>query len=271
VYIAMPVIDRVEFVQDYWQQPAPTFVMQSVLASAVTHAPLEILNAAGFSDCASAQEAFFTRAKLLHDFDIEKRMLQRLQGSLILSVSHVSHYMQCDHRYWFSNATCIAARMGLHRIIRHEGADSSTKILRRIWWLMYTWDVLLSLNGMNTMRRFHDADSDVPHLVEDDWEDERLPDGQTMLLPIARLEKLYLIQNCKLSLLSEDNPIRSYGISTNLFLQQQSADSGSRCSTPKPSCPAMTWKSPFAPGASPLLPWSRPAAMPDPAPSLRGT
>jgi hypothetical protein len=220
VYIAMPVIDRVEFVQDYWQQPAPTFVMQSVLASAVPHAPIEILNAAGFSDRASAQEAFFTRAKLLHDFDIEKRMLQRLQGSLILSVSHVSHYMQCDHRYWFSNATCIAARMGLHRIIRHEGANSSTKILRRIWWLMYTWDVLLSLNGMNTMRRFHDADSDVPHLVEDDWEDERLPDGQTMLLPIARLEKLYLIQNCKLSLLSEDNPTRSYGISTNLFLQQ---------------------------------------------------
>ncbi|KAL3465665.1 hypothetical protein BJX64DRAFT_285271 [Aspergillus heterothallicus] len=201
VYIAMPVIDRVDFVQGYCQQPAPTFVMQSVLASAVPHAPLEILKAAGFSDHASAQEAFFTRAKLLHDFDIEKRMLQRLQGSLILSVSHVSHYMQCDHRYWFSNATCIAARMGLHRIIRHEEADSSTKILRRIWWLMYTWDVLLALNGMNTMRRFHDADSDVPHLIEDDWEDECLPDGQTMLLPIARLEKLYLIQSCKLSLL----------------------------------------------------------------------
>ncbi|KAL2830407.1 hypothetical protein BJY01DRAFT_227244 [Aspergillus pseudoustus] len=201
VYIAMPVIDRVDFVQDYWQQPAPTFVMQSVLASAVPHAPIEILKAAGFSDRASAQEAFFTRAKLLHDFDIEKRMLQRLQGSLILSVTHVSHYMQCDHRYWFSNATCIAARMGLHRIMRHEGADSSTKVLRRIWWLMYTWDVLLALNGMNTMRRFHDADSDVPHLVEDDWEDERLPDGQTMLLPISRLEKLYMIQSCKLSLL----------------------------------------------------------------------
>ncbi|KAJ0423089.1 fungal-specific transcription factor domain-containing protein [Aspergillus carlsbadensis] len=201
VYIAIPILNRAEFVQDYWHQTSSMFVLQSVLASAVPHAPCEFLKEAGFSDRATAQETFFTRAKFLHDFDVEKRMLQRLQGSLILAVTHVSHYMQCDHRFWFSNATCIASRMGLHRYMQHASSDPSTKLLRRIWWLMYTWDVLLALNGMNTMRRFYDADSDVPQLTEDDWEDESLPEGQSMLLPICRFEKLYLIQSCKLSLL----------------------------------------------------------------------
>ncbi|KAL2802817.1 hypothetical protein BJX63DRAFT_437501 [Aspergillus granulosus] len=201
VYIAVPILNRVEFVQDYWRQTSSMFVLQSVLASAVPHAPVELLKEAGFPDRAAAQEGFFTRAKLLHDFDVEKRALQRLQGSLILAVTHVSHYMQCDHRYWFSNATCIASRMGLHRYTQHASSDLSTRLLRRIWWLMYTWDVLLALNGMNTMRRFYDADSDVPQLAEDDWDDERLPEAQTMLLPVGSHEKLYLIQSCQLSLL----------------------------------------------------------------------
>ncbi|KAL2801954.1 hypothetical protein BJX63DRAFT_438333 [Aspergillus granulosus] len=177
VYIAIPVLNRAEFVQEYWRQTSSMFVLQSVLASAVPHAPSELLKEAGFPDRAAAQEAFFTRAKLLNDFDVETRMLQRLQGSLILAVTHVSHYMQCDHRYWFSNATCIASRMGLHRYMQHASSDSSTKCSA-------------GYGGLY-----------VPQLAEDDWEDESLPEGQNMLLPIGSHEKFYLIQSCKLSLL----------------------------------------------------------------------
>ncbi|KAL4866586.1 hypothetical protein BDV12DRAFT_199063 [Aspergillus spectabilis] len=201
VYISAPVIDRVRFVQDYWQQTQSMFVLQAVLASAVPHATIDLLNKAGFSDRAAAQETFFTRAKLLHDLDMEQSLLYRLQGSLILAITHVSHYMQRDHRYWFSNATCIAARMGLHRNTSSQNTDVSPKLLRRLWAVIYTWDVLLALNGMNTMRRFHKVDSNLLQLKELDWEEDPHPKFHSLLQPVSSKEKLYLIMSCKLSLI----------------------------------------------------------------------
>jgi hypothetical protein len=200
--MSVPVIDRVRFVQDYWQQTQSMFVLQAILASAVPHATIDLLNKAGFSDHAAAQETFFTRAKLLHDLDAEQSLLHRLQGSLILAVTHVSHYMQRDHRYWFSNATCIAARMGLHRNTSRQSTGISPKVLRRLWAVIYTWDVLLALNGMNTMRQFHNIDSTPLQLTELDWEEDPDPKFHSLLQPVSSQEKLYLIMSCKLSLIS---------------------------------------------------------------------
>ncbi|KAF4236386.1 hypothetical protein CNMCM6805_005869 [Aspergillus fumigatiaffinis] len=184
VYMSVPVIDRVMFVQDYWQQTQSMFVLQAILASAVPHATIDLLNKAGFSDHAAAQEMFFTRAKLLHDLDAEQSLLHRLQGSLILAVTHVSHYMQRDHRNTSRQSTGI-----------------SPKLLRRLWAVIYTWDVLLALNGMNTMRQFHNIDSTPLQLTELDWEEDPDPKFHSLLQPVSSQEKLYLIMSCKLSLI----------------------------------------------------------------------
>jgi hypothetical protein len=217
------------------------FVLQSILASAVPHATIDLLNKAGFPDRASAQETFFTRAKLLHDLDVEQGLLQRLQGSLILAITHVSHYMQRDHRYWFSNATCIAARMGLHRNIVSQSADISPKLLRRLWAVIYTWDVLLALNGMNTMRRFQNIDSKLIQLMEQDWEEDPHPEFHSLLQPVSSQEKLYLIMSCKLSLISRfDLHFHLVAVLT----ANKSASVGTRCSIARPTCLAEIWKLP---------------------------
>ncbi|KAH8689341.1 hypothetical protein BGW36DRAFT_433347 [Talaromyces proteolyticus] len=202
-YLCVPVFDRVKFVTEYLQQTVSMFLLQAVLASAVSYASVELLNAAGFQDHSSAQETFFTRAKLLYDFDVEKSQLRLLQGSLILSTTHVSHYMSRDYRFWISNAVCIATKMGLHRrSVRQRLHTSAGKLLRRIWWTLYTWDAVMALNGMDTIRRFYDTDHDASHLTEADWEEEIIPSNfQDLLHPFTSLEKSYMIESSRLSLI----------------------------------------------------------------------
>jgi hypothetical protein len=199
----VPVLDRVSFMEDYALHTSSMFLLQAVLASAVPYAPMELLNNAGFHDRSSAQEIFYFRAKLLHDFDVEKSQLRVLQGALILSITHVSHYMRRDYRYWFSNAVNIANKIGIYKNLPNQRHDQPTRnVLRRIWWTLYTWDVLLALHGMDTMRRFHDNNSDTSCLTEADWEEEIPPALQDFLRPISKAEKVYLIESAKHSGLS---------------------------------------------------------------------
>lgn len=199
----MPVFDRVKFMEEYTQHKSSMFLLQAVLTSVVPYASMELLNDAGFHDRSSAQETFYIRAKLLHDFDVEKSQLRLLQGALILSITHVSHYMSRDYCYWFSNAVGVANKMGICTNILDQRLDQPTKkILRRVWWVLYTWDVLLTLHGMDTMHRFHDRNPDTASLTEADWEEEIPPLLQDFLHPISKAEKVYLIESAKYSCLS---------------------------------------------------------------------
>jgi hypothetical protein len=195
--------------EEYSQQNVSMFLLLAILTTVIQHVSIDLIQELGFSSRSIAQETFFKRAKLLHDFDIEKNQLRLLQGSLLLSTTHISHYMQRDYRYWLSNATYIATKMGLHRNILFQRLDGSTrKLFRRIWCTLYTWDVLLALNGMDTMRRFRDIDFSTctPEITEDDWEDEPIPPVfQEFLHPIEKAEKSYVIEGGKLSLLSTFN------------------------------------------------------------------
>lgn len=204
VFVCVPVLDRIKFVQEYRRQTCSMFLLQAILASAVPHASAELLGELGFQSHSIAQETLVTRAKLLYDFEVEKGQLRLLQGCLILSITHISHSMQKDYRYWLSNAACLATKLGLHRDILVQRLDLSTqKVVRRIWWVLYTWDALLALNGMDNMRRFHANDFDTSHLTEVDW-DEQIPTTlRGFLQPFTTFDKSYLIYSCKLSLISE--------------------------------------------------------------------
>lgn len=203
VYAYAPVFDRINFVREYRQQTVSTFLLQAILASVAPYVSLELLKQAGFDDHQSAQKAFFIRAKLLHDVGVEKRQLRLLQGSLFLCLSHTSRSMDNDYRYWLSNAARIVIKMGLHRETRGQGLDlPSKKLFRRIWWTVYSWDMLLALHGLDSVRRFHYTDFDTPDLTEGDWFEEAItPDVSDILQPISRVQTLYQIQGCKLLLM----------------------------------------------------------------------
>ena len=205
VYPYTPILNRVEFLLEYERGTFSPFLMQCVLANSLPYASDRLLREAGFSDRRSAQKIVFDRARLLYDFETEYGQLRLLQGSLILSSLQFAFALDKDFRFWMSNAVRLATQMGLHRdSLGMYLEESSRKLFRRIWWVLYCRDILLVISGCDNARRINDGDFDTVELSEDDWEDESVPPRFAQLVhPITQLQKSYLIQNCKLSRISK--------------------------------------------------------------------
>ncbi|KPM36019.1 hypothetical protein AK830_g10553 [Neonectria ditissima] len=79
-----------------------------------------------------------------------------------------------------------------------------SKVYRRMWWVLYCRDVLLSFFGAHSMRLLSGRDNDVAPLTRDDWEDEDTPEACShLLLPITEGQKLYIIEFSKLAVIGE--------------------------------------------------------------------
>ncbi|KIV92256.1 hypothetical protein PV10_06713 [Exophiala mesophila] len=207
VYPFAPVVDRSQLMREYTTGVPSLFIMYSIFANVAPYTPLSFIHHMGFSDRLSAQKSFFSKAKLLYDFGCEKVQLRLLQGTLILSSFILTYAMDNDYRFWLSNAARLATQMGLHRNgMVKELEPSSRKLFRRIWWVLYNRDVILAVTGLNNVRKLHDDDCDVSPLTVDDlgedtWDNEGDMGGSEALPPISELQKQYIIENCKLSIL----------------------------------------------------------------------
>ena len=167
----------------------------------VPFVPDNLLSMMGFADRSSAQRSFFSKAQLLYDLEAEKSQLCLLQGSLMMTSSHFAFVVDKDCRFWLINAVRLATQMGLHRKQISAQLDKpSKKLFTRLFWVLYNRDVLMAIAGRANVRRLNDYHCDVPDLTEDDWENEDYPGpfGQYSS-PTTHLQKLYLVQNTKLS------------------------------------------------------------------------
>ncbi|KAH6668275.1 fungal-specific transcription factor domain-containing protein [Halenospora varia] len=208
VYPYAPCLDRREFLYEFEAGQHSTFLFQAMLSNVVPYASADLVRRAGFSDHATAQKTFFKRATILNDFGVEKRQLASLQGSLLLGTQWVSFAGDKDYRFWLLNAIRIATRMGLHREHIGEDLDPAThKLFRRIWWIIYMRDVVCVVSGLENVRRISVEDCDTKPLTEEDWGDEngRVLQRYEHLLPtISRVQKLHLIEMCKLAIIGDD-------------------------------------------------------------------
>ncbi|KAH7109773.1 fungal-specific transcription factor domain-containing protein [Dactylonectria macrodidyma] len=97
-----------------------------------------------FNSISEAQDAHFTRAKLLYDFDAERNILPRLQATLLFSY-WAPQLKQSPSRiniHWLSLAIVMAKELGMHQDAGAELADK--KLRRRIWWSCIFRDVVLA-------------------------------------------------------------------------------------------------------------------------------
>lgn len=197
-------MDPVQFMRDYYDGKQSYFLLQSIFANVVPHTRLDLLNDMGYQDRMAAQQEFYSRATLLYDLGQEKSQLSRLQGSIMLSSLSFSYAGDKDYRYWFSNACRIATQMGLHRQYISERLDPrSKKLFRRIWWTLYNRDVLMAVSGLSNLRKFDDRFCNAAVLTEDDWTDVEIPQELSSVLSAnTRLHKIYMVENCKLSVTS---------------------------------------------------------------------
>lgn len=198
-----PVLDRIKFYQDFTSGSLSHLLLFAILANVVPYAPVDVLRQAGYDRKISGQHDFYLKAQLLHDFGCERSQLVILQASIVLSTFHYHFAPAKDHRVWFQNAVRLATQLGLHRQKLGNDLDSAThKLCRRIWWLLYSRDVLFSLSGFGNMRAINDDESDTLPLSDGDWGEEYISvEAATMLPPVTALQKHFFVQNCKLALL----------------------------------------------------------------------
>lgn len=208
VYPYAPILDPVRFTQDFLSGNYSHFLMQSIFANVVPHASLTLLKEMGYHDRRSAQQGCYTKATLLYDLGEEKRQICCLQGSIMLSSLCFSYAVDKDYRYWFCNACRIGTQLGLHRQYISERLDAKTKkLFRRIWWILYSRDVLMVVSGLSNLRKFDDRFCDTVALTEDDWPDQDVPEELSSVLSAStRLQKVYLLENCKLARISTHQP-----------------------------------------------------------------
>ena len=115
IYPYTPVLDRVEFCDQFQNDNCSHFVLYAILANVVPYTTSKVITALGYRNRDLAQHDFVLKARLLHDFGCEKRQLNLLQGSIILSSFQFSYAPNKDHRFWFHNAVRVATQLGLHR------------------------------------------------------------------------------------------------------------------------------------------------------------
>ena len=80
---------------------------------ATVYVPEAVISGCGFESRSAAQNSFFFKAKLLHDFGCESKPLSMLQGSIILGLVILDHPTDRDSDYWFHNSMRLAAKLDL--------------------------------------------------------------------------------------------------------------------------------------------------------------
>lgn len=237
----LPVLERLPFMRQLMEGRCSTFLLQCIFASVVPYASSELLAELGYADRPEAQKALFNKAQLLYDLGAERSQLSILQGSLVLTASYFAFGLDKDLRYWLSNAVRIATQMGLHRKqIVHQLGPSTKSLFSRIFWVMYSRDIIMMMAGRLNLRALDDRFLDLPEVSVEDWEEE--PEDQLAcfgLAPISALEKAFLVHNSRLAQICTSRtssvsrmPLTSYLAGARyieLFRRPDTPPTGSSC------------------------------------------
>ncbi|KAH9231682.1 hypothetical protein K456DRAFT_1840844, partial [Colletotrichum gloeosporioides 23] len=197
-----PVLDKNLFLSSYDAGSYSPFLMQTVLTSATLYVSPDVLTSCGYSNITEAQTAFFNKALLLHDFQCEKSQLCLLQGSLILGTTAFFYPIDRDVHYWFFNAVRLATKLELQKLDQLRIPDVQLRgLYKRIWWVIYCRDVLLSFLGMQSMPLVSDKTKPQTLPTEEDWETEGNSSNSSFPSKVTAEQKCHFIEYCKLSVL----------------------------------------------------------------------
>jgi hypothetical protein len=146
-------------------QTVSLLVFQSMLFAATKFLATDL----GHGNRKSSQKAFYDRAKLLHDFDIESDRLAICQSTILLSFWDGDCEKVRDSYYWIGVATLHATSIGLHSDPKRFSADlGRQRFLKLTSWSLLIRDRLLAVAlrrpVQNQAFRF-----DVPMLQVEDF------------------------------------------------------------------------------------------------------
>lgn len=182
VHPFMPLIDLYDFLSIIENGNGANGRISLILYHAVMFAgcafvDMHHLYKAGYTSRKQARKDFFTKTRLLYDFDYESDRISLVQAILLLTYYYETPDDQKDTWHWMGVATSIAHTIGLHRNPERSNMDAKrTKLWKRIWWSTYMRDRLIAL-GMRRPTRIKTEDYDVPMLKIDDFEMVVIPES----------------------------------------------------------------------------------------------
>ncbi|RMJ17995.1 hypothetical protein CDV36_002310 [Fusarium kuroshium] len=194
-----PIIERAEFLKGYQSGNCSLFLLYAIFATSAQFAPEEAISGCGFANRWAAQEGFFLKANLLHDFHYESDTLRMLQGSMTLGVIILDHPTDRDFQYWFHNSIRLAVKHDVHNTCaREDKSFKQLKLYRRIWWVLYCCDVFHSFVNTQNLQLLENVPLLRP-LNEDDWEIDDTSEENYLLSPVSYQQKTSLIAHCELA------------------------------------------------------------------------
>ncbi|KAI6090837.1 fungal-specific transcription factor domain-containing protein [Hypoxylon rubiginosum] len=164
-----PVVDEIIFMDQYRakdpENPPSLLLLHSILVVGA-HVTFDE------PDRTLMKTLFFRRAKSLFDARFERNRDTTVQAALLLTW-HADGPEDVAANAWFWLGLAVRTAMGLGM---HRDAENSTlvphnkRMWRRVWWLLFQCDVLLSLQ-YGRPQSIHLEDSDVQKLKPSDFQD----------------------------------------------------------------------------------------------------
>ncbi|KAI9727575.1 MAG: hypothetical protein M1828_006517 [Chrysothrix sp. TS-e1954] len=176
----MPIVDIDEFLQnldvgDGSIGHVSLLVLQAVMFTASAFVDMQYLKRAGYMTRKDARRAFYTRTRLLYDFDYETDRVSLVQALLMMTYWYESPDDQKDTWHWMGLAISTAQTIGLNRNpARLDG--HRRRQWKRIAWTLLIRDRVIAL-GMRKVPRVSMAEFDVPMLTLEDCKTKPLPAG----------------------------------------------------------------------------------------------
>ncbi|KAI1424411.1 fungal-specific transcription factor domain-containing protein [Xylaria sp. FL1777] len=192
VHPYMPLLDLHSFLgivdaYDGSRGQTSLFLYQAVMFCATAFVSNKDLKEAGYASRKVARRAFFSKARLLYDFDYENDRLLLVQGLLLMTYWYETPDDQKDTWHWMGVAISLGHTIGLHRNPANTNmSPQRRKLWKRIWWSCFMRDRLIAL-GMRRPTRIKDEDFDVPMLEEDDFDIKPLSDDIQVVGPECTL------------------------------------------------------------------------------------
>lgn len=178
VHPFMPLLDLKPFVEAILNgrkdSPISLLLFQAVMFAGLSSLEPHLVLRLGFDSAKQARAVFYTRVKLLYDFDVEPDSAAVCQSLLLMSSWYSKWNEARDTWHWTAQALLLARNMGLHREPTSAcGSDRQRRFRRRLWWSLYIRDRMIALGTRRPMQ-VQDSDFDVKMLTLADFDLEPL-------------------------------------------------------------------------------------------------
>jgi len=178
VHPYLPLLDLDEFLtaiqKDDGSSTISLLLFQAAMFAATAYIDMRYLNAQGYDTRKAARKAFFSRVKLLYDFDYEIDRVVVVQSVLLMTYWYESPDDPKDVWHWLGVAISLARTIGLNCDTSASPLSlGKQKLWKRIWWCCYIRDRLVAI-GMRRPIRIQEEEFDVPMLEVSDFDTQPL-------------------------------------------------------------------------------------------------